>query len=221
MSCLFSEYTIMAESLERCFNRALLKHFPSEDADTDEEFHINKEEKERKERKRNRGSKHLGPESLIKATEQVQRKRNFQGEKGNAHSEEDNSKLSRSLPPPHWATQGLPPGQQHIRDGDMRALYHPGQQVRMLVLSPLLVMINVQMHLKIGESFKIVFCMFSCKFRHLPNANGAHMYAPRMAMDPRFGYQTHIPRHGSPSLSHVPHNFNMQVCKRGFTIKLQ
>lgn len=130
----FSEYTIMAESLERCFNRALLKHFPSEDADTDEEFHINKEEKERKERKRNRGSKHLGPESLIKATEQVQRKRSFQGEKGGAHPEEDHGKLSRSLPPPHWANsphhpQGLPPGQQHIRDGDMRGLYHPGQQV--------------------------------------------------------------------------------------------
>lgn len=136
--CLSSEYTIMAESLERCFNRALLKHFPSEDADTDEEFHINKEEKERKEKKRNRGSKHLGPESLIKATE-VQRKRNFQGEKGNTHSEEDNSKLSRSLPPPHWANgphhpQGLPPGQQHIREGDMRGIYHPGQQVHMQVL---------------------------------------------------------------------------------------
>lgn len=136
--CLSSEYTIMAESLERCFNRALLKHFPSEDADTDEEFHINKEEKERKEKKRNRGSKHLGPESLIKATE-VQRKRNFQGEKGNTHSEEDNSKLSRSLPPPHWANgphhpQGLPPGQQHIREGDMRGIYHTGQQVYMQVL---------------------------------------------------------------------------------------
>lgn len=135
----FSEYTIMAESLERCFNRALLKHFPSEDADTDEEFHINKEEKERKERKRTRGSKHLGPESLIKATEQVQRKRSFQGEKGNAHSEEDSSKCSRSLPPPHWASgphhpQGLPPGQQHVRDGDMRGLYHPGQQVHVLAL---------------------------------------------------------------------------------------
>lgn len=78
------------------------------------------------------------------------------------------------------------------------------------------------MHLKKkGESFKIVFCMFSCKFRHLPNANGAHMYAPRMAMDPRFGYPTHIPRHGNPSLSHIPHNFTMQVCQLGCDIKLK
>lgn len=135
---LSSEYTIMAESLERCFNRALLKHFPSEDADTDEEFHINKEEKERKDKKRNRSSKHVGPESLIKATEQVQRKRNFQGDKGNTPSGEDNNNSLRPLPPPHWATgphhQLLPPGQQHICEGDIRRMYHPGQLVYMLVL---------------------------------------------------------------------------------------
>lgn len=63
--------------------------------------------------------------------------------------------------------------------------------------------------------------MFSCKFHHLPNTNGAPMYAPRMSMDPRFGYPTHIPRHGNPSLSHVPHNFNMQVYKRGCNINLK
>ncbi|KAF6731270.1 Cat eye syndrome critical region protein 2 [Oryzias melastigma] len=75
-----SEYTIMAESLERCFSRALLKHFPSEDCDTDEEFHVSREEKERKDKKRNRGNKHSGPESLIRATEQAQRKRNAPSE---------------------------------------------------------------------------------------------------------------------------------------------
>lgn len=131
MSAFSPEYTIMAESLERCFSRAILKHFPSEDGDTDEEFHINREDKERKDKKRNRGSKHLGPESLIKATEQVQRKRNSQG--GTALEEED-GKPTRPLPPHHWANgpphpHSLPPGQQHIREGDIRGMYHPGQQV--------------------------------------------------------------------------------------------
>lgn len=132
--CLSPEYTIMAESLERCFSRALLKHFPSEDGDTDEEFHISREDKERKDKKRNRGSKHLGPESLIKATEQVQRKYNFLGGKGSTHSEEEDSKPARPPPPPHWANgplhpHSLPPNQQHIHEGDIRGMYHPGQQV--------------------------------------------------------------------------------------------
>uniref|UniRef100_A0AAQ4R1U3 CECR2 histone acetyl-lysine reader n=1 Tax=Gasterosteus aculeatus aculeatus TaxID=481459 RepID=A0AAQ4R1U3_GASAC len=171
-----SEYTIMAESLERCFSRALLKHFPSEDGDTDEEFHISSEDKERKDKKRNRGSsKHLGPESLIKATEQVQRKRNSQGGKGSSHPEENNR---RTRPPPslHWAN--APPhlqSQQHIHRGDIRGMYHPGQQL----LGP-------------------------------PGPHGPHMYGQRMAMDPRFSYPAHIPRHGDPSLNRLPHNFNMQ-----------
>lgn len=61
--------------------------------------------------------------------------------------------------------------------------------------------------------------MFSRKFHHLPNTNGAHMYAPRMPMDSRFGYPTYIPRHGNPSLNHVPPNFNMQVYKLGDNLK--
>ncbi|KAK5601172.1 hypothetical protein CRENBAI_003108 [Crenichthys baileyi] len=121
-----SEYTIMAESLERCFNRALLKHFPSEDGDTDEEFHISRDDKERKDKKRNRNSKHLGPESLIRATEQVQRKRNPQG-KGSTFSEAEDSRLTRPQIPPHWTNgpahpHSLPPSQQHM--------FHPGQQLR-------------------------------------------------------------------------------------------
>lgn len=128
------EYTIMAETLERCFSRALLKHFPSEDGDTDEEFHISSEDKERKDKKRNRSSRHMGPESLIKATEQVQRKRTFQGGKGSAHSEDEDSKPKRPPPLPHWANgpphhHGLPLSQQHIHEGDIRGMYHRRQQV--------------------------------------------------------------------------------------------
>lgn len=133
--CLSPEYTIMAESLERCFSRALLKHFPTEDGDTDEEFHIRKEDKERKDKKRNRSNKHLGPESLIKATEQVQRKRNSQGGKGSTLTEEEDNKPARPPPPPHWANgppchpHGLPSSQQRFHGGDVRGMYHQGQQV--------------------------------------------------------------------------------------------
>ncbi|XP_019959184.1 chromatin remodeling regulator CECR2 [Paralichthys olivaceus] len=178
-----SEYTIMAESLERCFSRAILKHFPSEDGDTDEEFHISREDKERKDKKRNRCSKSLGPESLIKATEHVQRKRNSQGGKGTTPSEEEHNKLMRPPPPPHWANgrphpHSLPPSQQRIHEGDMRGMYHPGQQLR-------------HPH---GP----------------PGHHGPPMYAQRMAMDPHFSYSAHLSRHGDPNLNRFPSDFNMQ-----------
>uniref|UniRef100_A0A665UJ73 Cat eye syndrome critical region protein 2 homolog n=1 Tax=Echeneis naucrates TaxID=173247 RepID=A0A665UJ73_ECHNA len=175
-----SEYTIMAESLERCFSRALLKHFPSEDGDTDEEFHISREDKERKDKKRNRGSKHLGPESLIKATEQVQRKRHSQGGKGSTLSEEEDNKLTRPHHLPHWASgpphlHSMHPSQQRIHDGDIRGMYHPGHQLH-----------------------------------RPPGPHGPHMYTETVAMDPRFAYAAHIPRHRDTNLNHLPRNFNMQ-----------
>ncbi|XP_038162138.1 cat eye syndrome critical region protein 2 isoform X1 [Cyprinodon tularosa] len=165
-----SEYTTMAESLERCFNRALLKHFPSEDADTDEEFHISREDKERKDKKRNRNSKYSGPESLIKATEQVQRKRNPQG-KGSTPPEPEDSRLTRPQLPPRWTNgpahpHNLPPHQQHM--------FHPGQ------------------------------------LRPPAGPHDPQMFTQRIAMDPRFGYPVHIPRHGDPNLSRYPHSFAMQ-----------
>uniref|UniRef100_A0A8C6Q1H8 Bromo domain-containing protein n=1 Tax=Nothobranchius furzeri TaxID=105023 RepID=A0A8C6Q1H8_NOTFU len=124
-----SEYTVMAESLKRCFNRALLKHFPSEDGDTDEEFHISREDKERKDKKRNRNHKSLGPESLVRATEQVQRKRSSQGGKGSTRSEEEDTRRARAPLPSHWSNGPALPNQQHPHEGGFRGMYHPGQQV--------------------------------------------------------------------------------------------
>nr|XP_015820931.2 chromatin remodeling regulator CECR2 isoform X2 [Nothobranchius furzeri] len=170
-----SEYTVMAESLKRCFNRALLKHFPSEDGDTDEEFHISREDKERKDKKRNRNHKSLGPESLVRATEQVQRKRSSQGGKGSTRSEEEDTRRARAPLPSHWSNGPALPNQQHPHEGGFRGMYHPGQQ----------------------------FCPPT-------GSNGPQMYAQRVPMDPRFAYPVHIPRHGEPSFSHLPHSYNMQ-----------
>ncbi|KAL6480867.1 hypothetical protein MHYP_G00119000 [Metynnis hypsauchen] len=128
-----SEYTIMAESLERCFNRALLKHFPSEDGDTDEEFHVTKEERDRKEKKKGKSSRQSGPESLIRATEQVHKRKAPSSGKGGKVPQENSSVLAP--PPPAFPytngpshPQNIHPGQPHLGNDPRTAMYHPGQQ---------------------------------------------------------------------------------------------
>ncbi|KAL1790916.1 cat eye syndrome critical region protein 2 isoform X1 [Sigmodon hispidus] len=54
-----SEYTKMSDNLERCFHRAMTKHFPGEDGDTDEEFWIREDEKREKRRSRAGRSSHV------------------------------------------------------------------------------------------------------------------------------------------------------------------
>ncbi|XP_023781597.1 cat eye syndrome critical region protein 2 [Cyanistes caeruleus] len=54
-----SEYTKMAYNLERCFHRAMMKHFPGEDGDTDEEFWI-REDGRREKRSRRTGRSGTG-----------------------------------------------------------------------------------------------------------------------------------------------------------------
>ncbi|XP_052453410.1 chromatin remodeling regulator CECR2 isoform X1 [Carassius gibelio] len=121
-----SEYTIMAESLERCFSRALLKHFPTEDGDTDEEFHVSSEDRDRKDKKKSKSHKQSGPESLIRATEQVQKRKTSNSGKGNSQ-QRDYPKSALQYPPPHY-TSG-PPHPHNIHPGHQQAfMLHPAQQ---------------------------------------------------------------------------------------------
>ncbi|XP_048015611.1 cat eye syndrome critical region protein 2 homolog [Megalobrama amblycephala] len=121
-----SEYTIMAESLERCFSRALLKHFPSEDGDTDEEFHVNSEDRDRKDKKKGKSHKQSGPESLIRATEQVQKRKTSNSGKGN-NQQQDKLKSALQPPPPHYSNG--PPYPHNFYPGQQQAgMLHPAQQ---------------------------------------------------------------------------------------------
>ncbi len=119
----------MAESLERCFSRALLKHFPAEDGDTDEEFHVNSEDRDRKDKKKSKSHKQSGPESLIRATEQVQKRKTSNSGKGN-NQQQDKPKSALQYPPPHY-TNG-PPHPHNIHLGQQQGgMLHPAQQVRL------------------------------------------------------------------------------------------
>lgn len=129
----------MAESLERCFSRALLKHFPSEDGDTDEEFHLNKEDRERKDKKKSKGSRHSAVESLIRATEQVQKRKASSGGKG--HQPQENGSKSASGPP-GFQFSNRPTHPQNMNTAPPRSgndpphsIYHPSQQARLHLLS--------------------------------------------------------------------------------------
>lgn len=72
--------------------------------------------------------------------------------------------------------------------------------------------------------FLFGFCLKCSEFFHLsyqlrrpPGPHGPPMYAHRMAMDPRFTYPAHIPRHGDPNMNRLPHNYNIQVNKSYYT----
>lgn len=118
--CITLEYTIMAESLERCFSRALLKHFPTEDGDTDEEFHVGSEDRDRKEKKKSKCNRPSGPDSLIRATEQVQKRK--------ATNNQDKLHLASQPPPLHYNGPSYP---HNIHLGQQQAgIMYPAQQVR-------------------------------------------------------------------------------------------
>ncbi|KAK2121751.1 cat eye syndrome chromosome region, candidate 2 [Saguinus oedipus] len=90
----FIEYTKMSDNLERCFHRAMMKHFPGEDGDTDEEFWIREDEKREKRRSRagRSGGSHVWTRS-----------RDAEGPSRKQQPVENGGK---SLPPTRRATSG-------------------------------------------------------------------------------------------------------------------
>ncbi|XP_056596030.1 chromatin remodeling regulator CECR2 isoform X1 [Triplophysa dalaica] len=128
-----SEYTKMADSLERCFSRALLKHFPTEDGDTDEEFHVGSEDRDRKEKKKSKSHRPSGPDSLNRAIEQAQ-KRKITNNGNNQHQDILNSPSQH--PSLHYSNgisyhHNMHPGQQqagimHSAQQFHRPAGHPG-----------------------------------------------------------------------------------------------
>lgn len=203
--CVSSEYTIMAESLERCFSRALLKHFPSEDGDTDEEFHVSKEERDRKDKKKSKNSRQSGPESLIRATEQVQKRKAPSSGKG---GKEENKPKSAPLPPAyHYPSgpQNLHPGQPHPDSDPRSAMY---QQAR-----PHYYVFTYLHTVQCCDDFDTCISLISQMQRH-PGPPPSGMYGQRMMFDPRYPYpgqRPHMTRglgeHGTQPMPH----YNMQV----------
>lgn len=90
------EYTKMSENLERCFHRAMTKHFPGEDGDTDEEFWIREDEK--REKRRSRAGRSSGSHVWTRSR--------------------DTEGSSRKQPPMENGGKSLPPARRAASSGD-------------------------------------------------------------------------------------------------------
>ncbi|KAG8537818.1 hypothetical protein GDO81_023780 [Engystomops pustulosus] len=123
-----SEYTEMADSLERCFKKALLKHLPEDDVESDGDTWIRSEdEKPSKRRSQGRRSRAGGW-------------RKNKGEGGRKRQSSESSLIHQSSPsedgedPLHQDVQPAPKGQPYPRPlhygGMPRNPFHPGERVR-------------------------------------------------------------------------------------------
>ncbi|XP_023693379.2 chromatin remodeling regulator CECR2-like isoform X1 [Paramormyrops kingsleyae] len=112
-----SEYTAMARSLRHCFCKALLKHFPGDDCDTDDDFHTAVKDREYKDHRRGRGARSRGAlDRLARASGPARRRHGPLGGKGSRAPpvEEDRHRTSSQrtdTPPcPHDSSPTPPPG---------------------------------------------------------------------------------------------------------------
>ncbi|XP_074122918.1 chromatin remodeling regulator CECR2 isoform X2 [Sminthopsis crassicaudata] len=87
-----SEYTKMSDNLERCFHRAMLKHFPGEDGDTDDEFWIRDDEK--REKRKSRSGRGGGGSIWTRSRDT----------EGSGRKQQPLENGGKPLPPPHRAS---------------------------------------------------------------------------------------------------------------------
>ncbi|KAM4038272.1 LOW QUALITY PROTEIN: chromatin remodeling regulator CECR2 [Anomaloglossus baeobatrachus] len=125
-----SEYTMMADSLERCFKKALLKHLQEDDGDSDGDTWIRYNEKEKPSKRRSQGRRSRAG-GWRKSKEEGGRKR--QSSEGSIIHQSSPSEDGEERAP---KAPAYPQTLQH--GGNTRGGYHPGDRSSApLLLTPL------------------------------------------------------------------------------------
>ncbi|XP_075458538.1 chromatin remodeling regulator CECR2 isoform X2 [Ascaphus truei] len=107
-----SEYTRMAENVERCFNKALLKHLPEDDADSDGETWIRRDEKEKPQKRRSQGRRSSAGGWRKNREEGSKRQPALRGKPCRSPPREDES-AGRLCPPMMTSSKGYPHPRQY------------------------------------------------------------------------------------------------------------
>ncbi|XP_069820892.1 chromatin remodeling regulator CECR2 isoform X2 [Dendropsophus ebraccatus] len=120
-----SEYTEMADTLERCFRKALLKHLPEDDVESDGETWIRSEEKEKPAKRRSQGRRSRAG-GWRKGKEEGGRKRQSSESSMIHQSSPSEDGDDRLHPPVNREPKGQPYTYPLQYGGMPRNSFHPG-----------------------------------------------------------------------------------------------